>query len=405
MGAVCLDGSDAGFYFAPARDVANANNWQIFFRGGGWCYSKEDCLARSETIVGSSKDWSATSVHGGLLSSDCSLNPDFCNFNRVELRYCDGNSFSGNREEPVEVHGKQLYFRGRRILDAVLDTLFTMGLKEATNVMLTGVSAGGLATFLHTDYVHARLLASAPRLEKFRSVPMSGFFLLHNTVEGKAVYADQMKAIFELANSTAGVDSKCLAAKEESSRWMCNFAEHVYEHIEAPVFLLNSALDQFQSTCIYTSDFPDNYPHTSVNCNCSAADSRGPCSVNTEACSAKQIESMNQYMVDFDDVMQNAGKTYRKQGNGAFIHSCHTHGEALQAGWNAIEVNGVSMQQAVSLWWHSSGDEVAATHSYQACRYNGTQTPKQCNPTCFVASRPQLLPSLFESFFLRRFEV
>ena len=30
---------------------------------------------------------------------------DFCNFNRVWLVYCDGNSFSGNRDAPVPVKG------------------------------------------------------------------------------------------------------------------------------------------------------------------------------------------------------------------------------------------------------------------------------------------------------------
>ena len=35
-GAVCLDGSDAGFYFAPATNAKNKNDWQLYFQGGGW---------------------------------------------------------------------------------------------------------------------------------------------------------------------------------------------------------------------------------------------------------------------------------------------------------------------------------------------------------------------------------
>lgn len=35
------------------------------------------------------------------MDSDCDNNPDFCNFNRVYMAYCDGNSFSGNRDQPV----------------------------------------------------------------------------------------------------------------------------------------------------------------------------------------------------------------------------------------------------------------------------------------------------------------
>jgi len=37
-----------------------------------------------------------------------------------------------------------------------------------------------LATYLHTDYV-ATLLP--PTVKKYKSSPISGFFLLHNTVE------------------------------------------------------------------------------------------------------------------------------------------------------------------------------------------------------------------------------
>lgn len=84
-GAVCLDGTPAGFYFAPASDPKNANDWQIYFQGGGWCYDEEDCWGRSKTNLGSSKNWAPTSEMGGIMSDDCASNPDFCNFNRVHM--------------------------------------------------------------------------------------------------------------------------------------------------------------------------------------------------------------------------------------------------------------------------------------------------------------------------------
>lgn len=55
---------------------------------------------------------------------DPRINPDFAHFNRVVLWYCDGASFSGNAENPVPspktIHGGQMFFRGRRVLDALL---------------------------------------------------------------------------------------------------------------------------------------------------------------------------------------------------------------------------------------------------------------------------------------------
>ena len=54
MGAVCLDGSDAGFYLS----LGSGSTWQLFFEGGGWCYSELDCWSRSFGRLGSSAGWS-----------------------------------------------------------------------------------------------------------------------------------------------------------------------------------------------------------------------------------------------------------------------------------------------------------------------------------------------------------
>jgi len=386
-GAVCLDGSDAGFYFAPASDPKNANDWQIYFQGGGWCYDKMDCWGRSNTGLGSSKEWKSTSAMDGIMSDNCDSNPDFCNFNRVHLVYCDGNSFSGDRDEPVVVTGldgkqKKLYFRGKRILDAVLSKLLTMGLDKAENVLLTGCSAGGLATFLHTDYVHNFLKSAGVPVKKFKSAPISGFFLLHETVEGKPVYAKQMQEIFNLANSTGGLNANCIAALKEEDAWMCNFAQYAYMYTESPIFPLNSALDSWQTGCIYASELTPGFPDqkNTDNGECGAVKSYGPCLNNLEKCSKEEMTTMNQYILDFNQIMQGSG-TYSKDGNGAFINSCHMHCEAQGGEWNTIKIGSMTIQQAFSKWWHSK-DESAAEHSYGSCLYHTDSSPHRCNPTC-----------------------
>lgn len=66
-----------------------------------------------------------------------------------------------------------LYFRGKRILHAVLlDLLSGRGMAAATDVVLTGCSAGGLAVFLNADYVAEHLPTSA----RLVAVPDSGYF-------------------------------------------------------------------------------------------------------------------------------------------------------------------------------------------------------------------------------------
>eukprot|EP00462_Mataza_sp_D1_P017136 CAMPEP_0175152716 /NCGR_PEP_ID=MMETSP0087-20121206/19284_1 /TAXON_ID=136419 /ORGANISM="Unknown Unknown, Strain D1" /LENGTH=449 /DNA_ID=CAMNT_0016439211 /DNA_START=148 /DNA_END=1497 /DNA_ORIENTATION=+ len=392
-GAVCLDGTPAGFYFSPAVDPANANNWQIYFQGGGWCYDELDCWGRSFSNLGSSTKWAKTASLGGLLSSDCSKNPDFCNYNRVWLVYCDGNSFSGMRTDPLPVVGtdgkvKNLFFRGRYIIDETLKALNAhFGLGSADNVLLTGCSAGGLATYLHTDYVHQQLSAIAPNMKKFKSAPISGFFLEHNTVENKPVYATEMQSIFKLANSTQGLNEQCIRSKPADQQWKCNFAQYAYAHTRSDIFPLNSALDSWQTGCIYTSELPPGFPNQTNTDNgiCAAAPGWHDCAGDPEKCDQSQIKSMNHYMQDFGAIMQTseASATYHRPGNGAFIHSCHTHCEAQSDDFFTFAVNGVTMQQAVSKWWTSDGTDPSSDHSYTPCYYkDGPQGPRKCNPTC-----------------------
>lgn len=159
---------------------------------------------------------------------------------KFALSLLPGNSFSGNADLPITVNGKKIYFRGRRIIDAVLKTLtekYNFGAAET--VLLTGCSAGGLATYLHTDYVATQIPKS---VTKYGASAISGFFLLHNTVEDKPVYPTQMKYIFGLANSTNGVNDACIAAKSDEDKWQCNFAQESYAYTKSPTFPLNSAL-------------------------------------------------------------------------------------------------------------------------------------------------------------------
>ena len=56
-GAVCLDGSDAGFYFRPATSNLHRRDFVLYFEGGGWCFNEFDCWSRTSTKTGSSKAW------------------------------------------------------------------------------------------------------------------------------------------------------------------------------------------------------------------------------------------------------------------------------------------------------------------------------------------------------------
>jgi hypothetical protein len=90
------------------------------------------------------------------------------------LRYCDGGSFAGNNNNVSIVDNTKLYFRGKRILDGVLQELQkSKNLKSATDVVISGCSAGGLATYLHADWWASQFgknvkVAALPGLKKER---------------------------------------------------------------------------------------------------------------------------------------------------------------------------------------------------------------------------------------------
>ena len=55
----CIDGSPYGFWIQKTSNSSHANDWQLYFQGGGWCYSAIDCYGRGQTsAVGTSTKWS-----------------------------------------------------------------------------------------------------------------------------------------------------------------------------------------------------------------------------------------------------------------------------------------------------------------------------------------------------------
>lgn len=81
----------------------------------------------------------------------------------MRLQYCDGGSFSGTNDTVTKYNGTNLFYRGKRIREAVFDSLHKKhNMGAATDVVVSGCSAGGLATFLHTDQWCDALLKTAP---------------------------------------------------------------------------------------------------------------------------------------------------------------------------------------------------------------------------------------------------
>jgi len=374
MGAMCLDGSPAAYYFHAASKPEDSDKWVLFFEGGGWCYEEEDCAERATTELGSSTQMSKTTDwKNGILSEDPSVNPDFYTWNHVVFAYCDGASFTGAADKPVVVDNKKIYFRGLYNMKAIVqDLLDNHGLDKATQVILGGESAGGLSAFIHADQIAEMLPLT---VQRYKAIPMSGLFFRHDNVNGEAVYEDQLRYVFRMQNSSAGVDPHCLLAKSPMYMHLCMFGEETIKSTQTPMFVMNSIYDKWSLRCIMTAEPVS--PQSTENGNCNATPGWAPC-VNSETCTDEQWGMINtKWGDDFRTMIQNT-KAFQNRGNGLFAYSCYYHVAEITGHWNKISVNGVTMRQALTQWWLSNGED-ASKHTYIDCKINGDF---HCNPTC-----------------------
>jgi hypothetical protein len=151
------------------------------------------------------------------------------------------------------VGGKKLFWRGSLILDAVIDSLMDnklAPLSKATDVVVGGGSAGGLATFIHCDRWAKAVKAKGSA--KYACLADSGFFLDYEGPPDPPRfptygYHTGMKWAYEQMNSSAGVQQECQAAHSKmGDAWKCNFAQHTSSFNDAPLFARQSTYDSWQ---------------------------------------------------------------------------------------------------------------------------------------------------------------
>ena len=212
------------------------------------------------------------------------------------------------------VQGKPLYFRGHRILHHILSHLKeAKGLANASQVLVTGCSAGGLATILHADTIRESL----GRQTVVKAAPFSGFFPIADNVDNKAEddWPAKMENAFRMQNVSGSLNKECLSDfAGRNSTFLCFFAEVAYKYVELPIFLINSAYDAWTVLNIY-----------------GIASSRVHSLVGFLNQRAKEV------LAHIEE-----GPQWTSQGG--FIHSCLTHcGNCNDPqGWSGTTVNGTT---------------------------------------------------------------
>ncbi|XP_031107495.1 pectin acetylesterase 8-like [Ipomoea triloba] len=127
-GAVCLTGKPASYYFLEGFGKG-IHNWLVYLPGGGWCATPGDCIkyANDKNITIDPVPY----YFGTILGNNKEKNPDFFDWNKVVITYCDGSSFTGNSQ--TIYNGTNLYFKGARIFNVVMQELLQKGMGMAQN--------------------------------------------------------------------------------------------------------------------------------------------------------------------------------------------------------------------------------------------------------------------------------
>jgi O-palmitoleoyl-L-serine hydrolase len=260
FGAACLDGTPPA-YWLHAGDPAK---WVFLIEGGGWCFDPAGanatitaCAARAAGGGGSSNGLAPTFDVGGLLSPNATINPHYAGWTQVFVHYCDGTSHSSDVAGPVPVppadgdgDGKLpsvVHFRGRANLRAVFGYLLAnAGLAAATDVILSGGSAGALTVYLAIDEV-ATWLPPGVRLV---GAPDAGFFQdAPAYATGAYTYRNSFIAADGAWNATAAgtLNADCLSVyAPQGQPWRCFLQQYAAPYVRTPLFVGNSALDMWQ---------------------------------------------------------------------------------------------------------------------------------------------------------------
>ncbi|KAG2711327.1 hypothetical protein I3760_04G071800 [Carya illinoinensis] len=330
LGAFCLDGSLPAYHLHRGSGTG-IDKWLLQFEGGGWCNDMASCLERAKTRRGSTRLMTKWEVFSGILSNNASLNPDFYNWNRVKLRYCDGASFAGDAK--FDNGTSFLYFRGQKIWEAIIHDLLPKGLGHARMALLSGCSAGGLASFLHCDNFSKYL----PENASVKCLSDAGFFLDERDISSNYTMRSLYRDLVSLQGVEQNLEKTCTSSLKLP--YLCFFPQYALKYINTPFFVLNTAYDVFQFNHILvppSADVHGDWSH---------------CKQNPAACNANQLEKLQ----GFRDDMLLALRGYDKSRVGMFINSCFAHCQSeSQDTWfrdDSPRIHNKSIAEAVGDWY------------------------------------------------------
>lgn len=322
-GPKCLDGTQAGYYIQQNK---TSNQFVIYLEGGGVCQTALDCSRRKRSALGSSNYWRTTRNGYELVSTNAETNPDFFSWNHIWIPYCSGDIWIGQEDAPINPFraGADNYtFQGHLIMEAMLDQ--KIGLKEATHVLLTGCSAGGIGSFHNADWLAEQLpnavVKSNPEAGWFNA-PFDRFPYFVQGIpdpDPKHLNSTTVTWLKNIQIYQAPAISLCLADPTADTQ-LCGSVPYFYPYIKTPVFVSEAASDEYQVH--HSAGMPN----------------------ELNATEKKYIVKFGNYLRDnLEKVVMNGKKA---ETDGIFTPACFKH--CLP--WNA-QVDGHTWRETLGNWY------------------------------------------------------
>jgi len=256
----------------------------------------------------------------------------FRNFTAVYAMYCDGGSWLGNVSAPIKTQsGSTIYYRGRLLLDAMIDNLLgVQGMSNAKYLLYGGCSAGGLTAYLNTDYVASRMPSTTQTL----AIADAMFSLNSESWDGRNLFPAAMEWGYKAWNAGASVNQACLNSYGAADGWKCMFGGNAARFVSTPLFVLNSKYDTWQEKAIIGA------PGVITKC---------PMNV-----SAFWIKYAHQMVAKADALPAQ---------HGVFLTNCPAHCQTgTKSSWDQTTVGNTSIGDAFLAWWIAHTGSMMGMH-------------------------------------------
>ena len=302
----------------------------------------------------SSSDWTSTFAQEGIFSTFKSNNPAFSNANLAWVKYCSSDSWFGDAGPSAATVGYS--FRGSRIISAAVDgrrKFNGMGSTPGAQFLLAGCSAGGRGVMGSLEAVAQQLEGSGIEIKGM--IDAAAWVDIPPPPWEAGLMSLQTMTAQVYAFSAPPIPPSC-AAKYPGEEWKCIWSSYRLPLITVPYFLNAAQFDAFQ--LMYDMD--------------NAAPTDGA-------------------QFAYVDSFQNATlKLFAELPETAAILSsaCSIHCLSGNADFYNCTVDGVSMEQAVDVWFFGGKD---GWRLIEPCR--GYDCTNRCVGGPWMPSNVQCSPS------------